>query len=1266
MFTKPPRKISFTSLLPLLITFYALQGHLSQAYRVPVSSRNFFPPSFLTLLAFFIYDLMGGLSNELELNTELAFDWTVSGFLQPSQSRVSSCTQAFFLGGPGYQSSQGYMTRTYTNIGSHGLVTFGVTISLMGAWQSGDTFSIQIDDHLPYDFHLSSSPMTNDVCIGNTTLNSFKSGIVGRLFHTSSNITVKIYWKIKNTVSSTYGFGIKDLSLQFGARSSTDTEIISLSMSSPIISSAPACESLKYFSSSTNKCESCNAACLDCFGPTILQCYRLKFPCSSDGSTSFKCTSPCLSCWGAQSNQCSICGSSSFLYSDNTCQSSCSSPLIAVGPQSYKACLTACGASQYRAWNNSCISSCDLPLVQNNIGGEMTCSSPCGQSILEILYWNGSCLPTCPYYQRSISSYYFCDACQSGYYSYPNASCYQSCYPSFSVSKVGGSRFCNYPCTANQYLYKNGSCSGTCYTGFTIRIEGSFAFCDYPCDSTTFVYQNKSCYSTCQAGFIVKIEGDYNLCIYPCLSGQYLYPDKTCTTTCPAAYTKRIEGSYQFCDYPCKSSQYLYQNGSCLSTCENGFTAVTANSKKSCNYPCTGTQVLYQDGSCREACYATFNLVSQGKFKLCNYPCSSNTFLYQNKSCLHGCTSGFNIIVEGSYTFCNYPCSSGQYLYQNTSCLATCSFPFYERKEGTFKFCDFICPDLSNYYYPDERYCRPACSYPYSIIGLVQCEIILSASDAAQAATISNITNATSQALGATSVAMSFFSLGDPTSFFLIALSSMLTNIRYIKIAYPPKLKTILNRNVKSESSIKFISNIHRHIEAHSINYPLPDNFAQYKFHSGFLVNFWSSLVTFLFIIVLIGMVTFLTAVTGKYKKMNWVFKSLRDVLKWNFFFTYVMSLYGEIILYTSFELRTARMNSPLAVCSALILVLVNALPLIIFVKTLILVSCLYHETIEVHERVQKQMLKEFNVKWKGHLVLYENFRPTHWSQRAFFLIYSLRIYLFYMVIAYMYTNPMAQAVIITVMNVAMIGYLFWRYPIKNNVRLIQNFVQEIVLLIVNVCMATLAIFDLARVGSVEAKEKIAELIIYCIIIFSWTGLAFLLIHLAVTQILKRFIRKEPPIPPVNQERAEQPLAVMTFQDAKNNSALSVNLDESQLQLAPARIAKGRTLRNKAISQRSFARHINLDEPSGIRENVEPIEEVSHCIELDDDKAKDMSLRNNPFGKSLKSSRGVMSNNKERDAAPKGRIRRRKDRSDFPKPESETLEYNSALQYSRR
>ena len=159
-----------------------------------------------------------------------------------------------------------------------------------------------------------------------------------------------------------------------------------------------------------------------------------------------------------------------------------------------------------------------------------------------------------------------------------------------------------------------------------------------------------------------------------------------------------------------------------------------------------------------------------------------------------------------------------------------------------------------------------------------------------------------------------------------------------------------------------------------------------------------------------------------------------------------------------------------------------------------------------------------------------------------------------------MYTQPLAQATLISLINIGMIVYLIWRYPIRNSIRLLQNIVQEIVLMIVNGCMVTLAIFDAAKIGSTQSREKIGDVIMYCSIVFSWLGLVFLLISAVFNLIIHcrdRRYKKERAVflmQRANLRKPREPLSQKLQQSQKEelkDSSVLVHLNLNQSSSSP-------------------------------------------------------------------------------------------------------------------
>ena len=529
--------------------------------------------------------------------------WKITGLLSASSSYVTCTDGLLYALGPSKIATTGSIEKTYTGLATHNIIYFGMTVGLCGVWQSSDSFTVVIGSYST-SFAIGSAVASkaSASCNGVTCL---LTALVGKSLHSANTVNVKISWSFQGNGSPAPAFTVKDVSLSFATKTADDIQEMYLTIGDSAVPGSTKCYATEYWDASSSSCKTCATNCFSCFGASTNQCYKPSFEVSFDGTNLFTCSasSNCRNCYSTASNACYLCAHNYALTVGGTCTSSCPSGYTAYGDATAAACFPTCTSSQFLLYNETCVNSCDAPLVSGTNTEGKTCSYPCGLPSNTYLAWNGSCLSSCPYYQRIENYYQFCDVCQPGYYMYDNGTCLSSCYSSFTPSTIGGSMFCKYPCaSASNYLYQNGSCIASCQTAFISYTEGSFKFCNYPCITGKFLYVNGSCMATCETLFNQRTEGTYKFCDYPCTSGQYLYANSSCMTTCQTSFNQRTEGTNKFCDYPCTSGQYLYANSSCMTTCQALFKSRTEGTSKFCDYPCPYTQFLYPNSSCIATC----------------------------------------------------------------------------------------------------------------------------------------------------------------------------------------------------------------------------------------------------------------------------------------------------------------------------------------------------------------------------------------------------------------------------------------------------------------------------------------------------------------------------------------------------------------------------------------------------------------------------------------------------------------------------------------
>ena len=766
----------------------------------------------------------------------------------------------------------------------------------------------------------------------------------------------------------------------------------------------------------------------------------------------------------------------------------------------FKFCDYPCSTGLSLYANGSCLSTCQSLFIPRVEGTFKFCDYPCSTGLK--LYANGSCLSTCQslFIPRVEGLFQFCDyPCSTGQNLYANGSCLSTCQSLFIPRVEGTFKFCDYPCLAGKFLYTNGSCLSPCYDNFNQRTEGTNKFCDYPCvNANDYLYQNKSCIGTCQVEFLTRIEGNFRFCDYPCASGEYLYSNGSCLSACNPLFNIRIEGTYQFCDYPCNLNQFLYQNKSCSNYCQVNFDQFSQSIYQFCNYPCASNQYLYSNKSCFSTCYPTFNIRIEGnlKFQFCDYPCAPGQFLYQNKTCISSCLPVFNKRIEGTYQFCDYPCAMNEYLYQNKTCRGYCTFPFAKRIESIFQFCDFSCGTMGvDYYYPDQGRCKVGCAYPYRADATVLCDLDLSSDDINQCDMISNATDALDRSLTIGAIFASLISANDPGAFGLVGLAKMIFYTKYMELKYPPKLQKVINEQIVNKTSLEIIGTYRDKVQSKIKKYPVPEKFQQYWLHSSFLINFWQNFIYTSLLLLIILVVWILALCTKSCRRTNEVLRKIRDTLKWNFFFTYMLSNYDQIIVYTSLDVRTNKLTSPGLVWSLASLLIMNIIIFIIFITTAVIIRRI-RKDVDFGQRRIFSHVNELIRTMKPYEAVFSTFKNSCWSQHTFFFIYSFRISIFYIAIGYMFDNPLAQAVILLIVNIASLLHLCIKRPLSLKVKLVQYITQESLLLIVSTGVFIVAILDFKEQTSAGLRRVIGDIILIVNLLFKFMGIIFILIQL--------------------------------------------------------------------------------------------------------------------------------------------------------------------------
>ena len=648
---------------------------------------------------------------------------------------TSNCpTGTYLVGGDGVlggslQQYQ-YFAKYYTNLPTHYYVRWVLTFKGIGSWdQNGsdstthnDAFDIGIDDLVVQGQSYAGSMFSSLSCGAQNIALSVK--IFGRAPHSASSIYFKVISDL-NEISTNEAFAFSNVKILFDANPPPfpETSYLCGRASNNLICDCP---EGKYLLSGT--CTNCHASCASCFGGTRRHCYECASGYSWNGYECVACTAYTETCSITSTTQPSLrCLTGRFLYpAIPSCVFDCYYPMVKATYSSVctsDTCSTSC--TGYIYWDQSCLTTCPSPYKQGSLpGGIKLCIYPCGSR--DFLYWDGTCDDDCPaplvsttYLKKSL-----CTTPCSGTYLYPDSSCQSTCALPLVTRTVHSQILCTTPCNLpGEYLYQNGECSRTCAWPLTSSTTNGIKYCTYPCTGSNYLYWDGQCLSTCAGPLEIRIERGQRYCDYPTPTSQFLYWDGASSASCDPPLKQRIEGTVtirKYCDYACPNRyQYLYQDGSCLNDCIFPWSKRLEKGVRFCDYPCTGSDSLYWNGTCHpsSACVAPLIAAVVHDKELCKFPDGNvSNFLYWDGTFSETCDPPLKQRIEGDpmvRKFCDNPCASPlPYLSWDGYCKSTCDPPFLVTSVGSKLFCSIPCSSLDLFLY-DNGTCSDYCEFPY-------------------------------------------------------------------------------------------------------------------------------------------------------------------------------------------------------------------------------------------------------------------------------------------------------------------------------------------------------------------------------------------------------------------------------------------------------------------------------------------------------------------------------------------------------------------------
>jgi len=276
-------------------------------------------------------------------------------------------------------------------------------------------------------------------------------------------------------------------------------------------------------------------------------------------------------------------------------------------------------------------------------------------------------------------------------------------------------------------------------------------------------------------------------------------------------------------------------------------------------------------------------------------------------------------------------------------------------------------------------------------------------------------------------------------------------------------------------------------------SHPVPYMFEKYDIVSSFLINFWENIL-FLLILTLL----YLVARLFECALSKFFTPKVVRVMVQNFIFTQLYSFYGDILFYSTIEYRSLDMSEGLSGLSFFASCILLIIMFLCFLSHFRLLKKYQQIKLQAQNSGDMSSLDKFIESKNGLDVLFRDFKDKSLIYQSFLLLLTARDLAFSLILTTLFNHPLAQTIIILILNVAMFGYLLLRPPLTSKFDGAQQLYYEFITLSVNFSVLILAILDAIDSIGVELRTSIGRFVIAINMCFNFGALLFMLVSLGM------------------------------------------------------------------------------------------------------------------------------------------------------------------------
>jgi len=604
------------------------------------------------------------------------------------------------------------------------------------------------------------------------------------------------------------------------------------------------------------------------------------------------------------------------------------------------------------------------------------------------------------------------------------------------------------------------------------------------CPIGTYSLQDSASCTLCPSGTYSPSAGAPALasCL-ACPAGQYSDSGASSCKICPAGSYSSTGASS--CDL-CPGGYYSAPSSASCTICPPG--QYSSAGSASCSICVAG---MYAPAGSQSCILCEAGQYSSSGAGSC-LTCLAGQFSNAGSSSCTTCPAGYN--SSSGAASCGI-CAAGQFSNAGSEFCTLCPEGTFSSLPGATSFgaCMYCPPG----YYSKEGagFCLMCIAGTYSLGGVSECTDCPSGQfshDGASTcfATTDNLF-ARASAISSSVVSKIGSSICVGNSMFanLGLITKLVQNIRYMEL----NVSNELDNAFKSWESDILAWQIPGKLSSMSESEDLPFVFARYDLDSRFLVNYWFTLVLTLSGFIMYGglrLSKFLLEVRLKKHKM---WHSVLDgmvVAAFNFAFVQVYTSLGDIVFYSILDLRFTKFSPKFSMINSLMGILLLTIGVCILLGHF---GIVYRYT--KFKKISERALETFTKKFQLLKVLYDDYKDTGYFRHAYFAFLVTRAMLASLIIVAFYEQPLAQAIMLVLMNCLMLGFLISKGPFKGVYDELMQYFYELIVFIVHFTVLLMAIADQKGEVAYNMRIRIGQCIIFLNTLLFLGSLVFMCIE---------------------------------------------------------------------------------------------------------------------------------------------------------------------------